>query len=81
MGVTRFDDATEAQLREIVTDGTASFKIFLSYKNFFGVTDEEMFRTLKLAAELGVITTAHCENAELVGQLQQELLAAGEDWS
>ena len=77
MGVTRFDSTTENQLREIVADGTASFKIFLSYKNFFGVTDEEMYRTLKLAAELGVITTAHCENAELVSQLQQELLDAG----
>jgi len=77
MGVTRFDAETEAQLREIVADGTASFKIFLSYKNFFGVTDEEMFHTLKLAAELGVITTAHCENAELVSQLQQQLLAQG----
>jgi len=77
MTVSRWDARTEAQLREIVADGTASFKIFLSYKNFFGVTDEEMFQTLKLAAELGVITTAHCENAELVGQLQQLLLAQG----
>jgi len=77
MGVTRFDANTEAQLREIVEDGTASFKIFLSYKGFFGVDDEEMFKTLNLAAELGVITTAHCENAELVGQLQELLLAAG----
>lgn len=77
MAVTRWDAATEAQLREIVADGTSSFKIFLSYKNFFGVTDEEMFLTLKLAASLGVVTTAHCENAELVGQLQQELLAEG----
>ncbi len=77
MAVTRWDANTEAQLREIVRDGTASFKIFLAYKNFFGVTDEEMFHTLKLAAELGVITTAHCENAELVGQLQQRLLAEG----
>jgi dihydropyrimidinase len=77
MAVTRFDTQTEAQLREIVADGTASFKIFLAYKNFFGVNDEEMFHTLRLAAELGVITTAHCENAELVGQLQQLLLAEG----
>ncbi len=77
MAVTRFDAGTEAQLTEIVADGTASFKIFLSYKNFFGVDDEEMFHTLKLAARLGVITTAHCENAELVSQLQQLLLAAG----
>ena len=77
MGVTRFGPETEKQLREIVQDGTTSFKIFLSYKDFFGVTDEEMFRTLTLAAELGVITTAHCENAELVSQLQQILLAEG----
>jgi dihydropyrimidinase len=77
MAVTRYDAATEAQLREIVRDGTASFKIFLAYKDFFGVTDEELFHTLKLAAELGVITTAHCENAELVGQLQQLLLSEG----
>jgi dihydropyrimidinase len=77
MAVTRYDTNTEAQLREIVRDGTASFKIFLAYKNFFGVTDEEMFSTLNLAAALGVITTAHCENAELVGQLQQLLLAEG----
>jgi dihydropyrimidinase len=77
MAVTRYDAETEAQLREIVRDGTASFKIFLAYKNFFGVNDEEMFSTLKLAAELGVVTTAHCENAELVAQLQQLLLAEG----
>ena len=77
MAVTRWDNNTADQLTEIVNDGTASFKIFLSYKNFFGVTDEEMFDTLSLAARLGVIVTAHCENAELVAQLQQQLLAEG----
>jgi dihydropyrimidinase len=77
MAVTRYDEKTEAQLREIVADGTTSFKIFLSYKNFFGVDDGEMYQTLKLARELGVIVTAHCENAELVSRLQQELIAAG----
>jgi dihydropyrimidinase len=77
MAVTRFDEKTEAQLREIVADGTTSFKIFLSYKNFFGVDDGEMYQTLKLARKLGVVVTAHCENAELVSRLQQELIAAG----
>jgi dihydropyrimidinase len=77
MAVTRFDEKTEGQLRSIVADGTTSFKIFLSYKNFFGVDDGEMYQTLKLARELGVIVTAHCENAELVSRLQQELIAQG----
>jgi len=77
MSVTKFVKETPDQLREIVKDGTASFKIFLSYKNFFGVTDEEMYHTLQLARRLGVIVTAHCENAELVAQLQQKLLSEG----
>src|SRR6266849_4216853 len=77
MSVTKFVDETEGQLREIVADGIASFRIFLSYKNFFGVDDGEMYQTLQLAKKLGVIVTAHCENAELVGRLQQKLLAEG----
>ena len=77
MAVTRFDDNTESQFRSIVADGTASFKVFLAYKNFFGVEDGELYKTLTLARKLGVITTAHCENAELVSRLQEALLAEG----
>ena len=77
MSVTKFVKETESQLREVVADGTASFKIFLAYKNFFGVDDGEMYQTLTLARKLGVMVTAHCENAELVARLQQQLLAEG----
>ena len=75
MAVSKFVEGTESQLREIVADGIASFKIFLAYKNFFGIDDAEMYETLTLARKLGVIVTAHCENAELVARLQQKLLA------
>ncbi|MCC7086375.1 MAG: dihydropyrimidinase [Pirellulales bacterium] len=77
MGVTRFDDKTPDQLRTIVEDGTTSFKIFLAYQGAFGIDDTELYRTLELAKNLGVIVTAHCENAQLVAQLQHQLLAAG----
>jgi len=77
MGVTRFDAASEAQLREIVARGVQSFKIFLAYKGAFGIDDSELYRALKLAKELGVVVCAHCENETLVAERQQELLAAG----
>ncbi len=77
MAVSRFTKETEPELREVVADGTTSFKVFLAYKDFFGINDSELYKTLKLAVELGVIVTAHCENAELVAQLQAELMAAG----
>jgi dihydropyrimidinase len=77
MGVTKFDATTAAQLREIVARGNPSFKIFLAYKGAFGIDDAELYHTLKLAKELGVIVTAHCENETLVAERQRELLAAG----
>ena len=49
MSVTRYDEAAEKQLREIVKRGISSFKIFLAYKGAFGVTDEELYQTLRLA--------------------------------
>ena len=77
MGVTRYDEKAEADFREIVRRGVASFKVFLAYKGALGVTDEELYKTLTLAKQLGVITTAHCENADLVLELQRKLLAEG----
>lgn len=77
MGVSRFDETTENQLREIVAAGVSSFKVFLAYKGAFELDDTELFKTLSLARKLGVIVTAHTENASLVDQLQRQLLAAG----
>jgi len=76
MGVTKFHEGTAAQLRQIVAAGVQSFKIFLAYKGAFGIDDSELYQTLKLAKELGVVVTAHCENETLVAETQKKLLAA-----
>ncbi len=39
--------------------------------------DRELYQTLKLAKELGVITAAHCENETLIAEAQSELLSQG----
>ncbi len=75
--VSRFDKECEDQLTEIVKKGISSFKIFLAYKGALGIPDEELYYTLRLAKKLGVITTAHCENADLVLESQKKLLAEG----
>ncbi len=77
MGITKFDDDREAELRRIVAAGVQSFKIFLAYRGAFGIDDTELYRTLRLARELGVVTAAHCENETLVAETQAKLLAAG----
>lgn len=76
-GVSRYDEAAERQFVEIVKRGISSFKVFLAYKGALAVTDEELYKTLQLAKKLGVITTAHCENADLILELQKKLLVEG----
>jgi dihydropyrimidinase len=77
MTVSRYDEAAEKQLAEIVKRGVSSFKIYLAYKGAFGLDDQDLYRTLRLARKLGVITTAHCENADLIQERQNQLLAEG----
>ena len=78
MGVTRFDAGTAEALRAIVAEeGISSFKVFLAYKGAFGIEDSELYQTLALARELGVVVTAHCENADLVSATQTKLIAEG----
>ena len=77
LGVTRWDDGTEATLRWLVAEGMTSFKVFLAYKGAFGIDDHALYGVCRLAADLGVVVTAHCENADLVAELQQKLLAEG----
>jgi len=77
MGVTRYDDLAEKQFAEIVRRGVSSFKILLAYKGAGGLDDGELFKTLRLAKKLGILTAVHCENADLILALQQQLLAEG----
>ncbi len=78
MSVVRFDPSAQQQFREIVTrKGISSFKVFLAYKGALNLSDEDLFGALRLAKELGVIVTAHCENAEAIDAMQKALAAQG----
>ncbi|MDE0889677.1 MAG: dihydropyrimidinase [Phycisphaerales bacterium] len=78
LSVVRFDELADRQIRELVADhGVASFKIFLAYKGALDIADSNLIPLLELARELGVIVTAHCENAEAIDAMQRRLLADG----
>ncbi len=77
MSVVRFEEKVRPQFERIVRAGVPSFKVFLAYKGALDLSDEHLFAALETARRLGVIVTAHCENAEAVDAMQRRLLAAG----
>jgi dihydropyrimidinase len=76
MSVVRFDTKVREQFRRIVDDGVASFKVFLAYKGALDLSDEQLYAAMSFAKSLGVIMTAHCENAEAIDAMQRTLIAA-----
>ncbi len=54
-----------------------SFKVYLAYKGTADLSDEHLFAAMTLAKELGVIVTAHCENAEAIDAMQRAFIAEG----
>lgn len=78
LAVVRFDELSKQQVRDLVSEaGVASFKVFLAYKGALDIADEQLFELMEMARELGVIITAHCENAEAIDAMQKQLLERG----
>ncbi len=80
MAVSRFDDTTEAKLRTIVERGIASFKVFLAYKNFFGLEDAELFKTLAARQRIGRHRHGSLRERNLGGRTAATPVGRGKNW-
>jgi dihydropyrimidinase len=79
MAITAWRDTTAEEMREVVEKhGITSFKVFMAYKGAIMVDDHALYHVMKTAGELGAVVTVHCENGDVVWNLQKELIAAGD---
>ncbi|HSL39526.1 MAG TPA: dihydropyrimidinase [Desulforhopalus sp.] len=78
MAVTWYGEQVAREMAVCVREeGIPSFKAFLAYKGAIMVNDEELFAMLKRSAELNALIMAHCENGEIIAELQEKLFAEG----
>jgi dihydropyrimidinase len=57
--------------------GINTFKHFMAYKGALMVDDDEMFSSFQRCAALGALPLVHAENGDVVAQLQEKLMAEG----
>ena len=79
MAITWWGESVFDEMATVVDRGITSFKHFMAYKGALMVDDDEMYASFKRCAELGALPLVHAENGDVVAQLQQKLLAAGND--
>ena len=77
MAITWWGEQVFNEMADVVDKGITSFKHFMAYKGALMVDDDEMYSSFQRCAELGALPLVHAENGDVVAQLQQKLLAEG----
>ncbi|MEM5474064.1 dihydropyrimidinase [Hoeflea sp. AS60] len=78
MAITWWGEQVFNEMETVVKDkGITTFKHFMAYKGALMVDDDEMYSSFSRIGELGGIAMVHAENGDVVAQLQQKLMAEG----
>ena len=77
MAITGWSKQIFNDMPKVVAEGINTFKHFMAYKGALMVDDDEMFASFSRCAELGAMPLVHAENGDVVAQIQQRLLAEG----
>ncbi|MDG4648149.1 dihydropyrimidinase [Roseibacterium sp. SDUM158017] len=78
MAVTWWGEQVFDEMEGVVRErGINTFKHFMAYKGALMVNDDELFASFRRLSELGATAMVHAENGDVVAELQQKLLAEG----
>lgn len=79
VAITDLRDDIKAELPSLAGKGVASVKIFMAYKGTPLYTeDDDLFETLQLSKDAGVLVLVHAENGDAIAKLQEQALARGD---
>jgi dihydropyrimidinase len=77
MNLTRLDDALAAEIPSLPDLGITTLKTFTAYNNRLRLQDGEIFRTLRIARQHGMLVMLHAENGDVIETLVAEALREG----
>jgi len=77
MNLTKMDDAIAAEIPSLPGMGITTLKTFTAYNNRLRLSDGDIFRTLRIARDHGMLVMLHAENGDVIETLTAEALAAG----
>ncbi|MCD4731662.1 MAG: dihydropyrimidinase [Bacteroidales bacterium] len=59
----------------IQNEGIRSFKVYMAYQSTIGLSDEDIFKVMKVAGKYGGIVTIHCEVDKTVEKLRAQFIS------
>src|SRR3954447_11350408 len=77
MIMTEANPQTLAEMADMIREGVTSFKMFMAYPGVFLVDDQQIFKAMLRAGELGALITMHAEIGLPIDVLVQRAIASG----
>jgi dihydropyrimidinase len=77
MNITRLDEAVLGELPGLFEEGVTTLKVFTAYNGRLRLQDGEIFRLMRVSAELGGLVLLHAENGDVIEVLTEEALSQG----
>lgn len=77
VNITHFDDDVADEMAHLFGMGITSLKVFTAYNDRLRLSDGDIFRVMRLAGKLDLLTLLHAENGDVIETLIGEALSAG----
>jgi len=77
LAITDLPDSVIKEIPSMLDYGVPSLKLFMAYKGVLQVDDTQLFRTLNIARDHGILVCVHAENGDAIDILVKNMLAEG----
>uniref|UniRef100_A0A7N6FL10 Amidohydrolase-related domain-containing protein n=1 Tax=Anabas testudineus TaxID=64144 RepID=A0A7N6FL10_ANATE len=76
--ITHWNDSVKQELENLMKEkGVNSFQVYMAYKDYYQMSNSELYEIFTFLAERGGIAQVHAENGEIIAEEQARMLQMG----
>ncbi|XP_075957941.1 dihydropyrimidinase-related protein 3 isoform X2 [Anarhichas minor] len=76
--ITHWNDSVKQEVDTLIKEkGVNSFQVYMAYKDYYQMSNSELYDVFSFLAERGGIAEVHAENGEIIAEEQARMLAMG----
>uniref|UniRef100_A0A7N8XZ62 Dihydropyrimidinase like 3 n=1 Tax=Mastacembelus armatus TaxID=205130 RepID=A0A7N8XZ62_9TELE len=76
--ITHWNDSVKQEVDNLIREkGVNSFQVYMAYKDYYQMTNSELYEVFTFLAERGGIAQVHAENGEIIAEEQARMLQMG----
>ncbi|XP_062392628.1 dihydropyrimidinase-related protein 3 isoform X1 [Sardina pilchardus] len=76
--ITHWNDSVKQEVETLLKEkGVNSFQVYMAYKDFYQMSNSELYEIFSFLGEMGGVVQVHAENGEIIAEEQARMLEMG----